>query len=222
LRREAEDNASRRKNKSLLEILAAKQKDLTEMKSQLTAQTQNLKAKITALEADEHRRDQATAEIERLHALVGMLEDALHASEQGFENSTNELNRLQTVVDALNKELRKKDADLQEAQSSDSVIPDGDRPTMAQLERLRQHNRDLKQQKKDLQSDLEQAQEEVRKALEIAASAASRSLKRSRVKDEINDEIDDSPRLSYCTRKRARHENVLSANSNAQAVIALD
>lgn len=215
------------------ELLAAKEKELVEMKMNLAAQSNDLEVKIAALEADEHHRDQCTAEIERLHALVGMLEEGLHANEQGFANSTLELNRLQAVIEAKDEELRRKDVELEATQvsqslpqSSASTGAGGDRAMEAQIERLQQQNRDLKKQRKELQSDLEQAQEEVRKALEIAASAASRSAKRSRVKDEIKDEIkdedDDSLRFSDGALKRSRQDNIVGANTNSLGVIELD
>jgi chromosome segregation ATPase len=207
-------------------LLAVKEKALAEVKLHLATQPDDLEASramIAALVADEDQWDQYTAEIERLHGQIAMLEEALHAKEQTLEASTNRLDRLQQHIKTLNEELRKKDLELHTAQPSASDIPDFNRATEATLELLQQPNRDLRREKKLLQSDLEQEQENVKKALEIAASSvASRSTKRSRIKEDPDEESDDLVRASDAAMKRARQENIREANANPQVVIGLD
>lgn len=206
------------------ELLVAKETELSEVKLHLAAQSEDLEARIAALRADEQYREQSTAEIERLHGLTSMLEDALHANEQQLNKSTSQLNELQTLLQNANNELRCKETQLHAAKSSTSAAgqPPDVRATDAEVERLRSENRELKKQIMELESDLEKTQEGLLQALDIAKSAASRNMKRPRIKEEL-EEHDDSTRLSDGALKRAKQENVNRNNrASSQNVVEID
>lgn len=167
------------------ELLALKERELSEAKAELTAQTEALCVTIEALRANEQLLEQSKAEVERLENLL--------------EN--------------LNKELRCKEAQLEAANSSTVHRPGDGQDTAAQVKTLWDEIQQLKQQNKQLTSHLEQAEMEVRKALDVVANTTSRAktgAKRKIIKEE-DDKDKDAVRLLESAMKRTRQENISQA-----------